>query len=252
MLRILLSHASIYQMAMKSLQLAEGVYSCLAGDRMVFLDLRRNQYSCLNQKHTRLALGLLSPVDTRGVEPEELRSVDLSERAKVARALIVGGLIALGGASRRTPTVCVETPKKALQTVKDADRTVPRVGQCITFFEACVAASWKLRRFSMQRAATSVTNRKQNGGKDKHLDSDALSDLTRAFHYLRPLHSREYVCLFDSLALIEFLARYQLFPDWVFGVRGEPFCAHCWVQDRDCILNDSVEYIRSFTPIMAI
>jgi hypothetical protein len=63
---------------------------------------------------------------------------------------------------------------------------------------------------------------------------------------------RKHVCLYDSLALVEFLAHYRLFPQWVFGVMAEPFAAHCWVQQDDRVLNDSVDYVRGFTPIMVV
>jgi hypothetical protein len=60
------------------------------------------------------------------------------------------------------------------------------------------------------------------------------------------------VCLFDSLALIHFLAQYGLYPDWVFGVSADPFEAHCWVQAGQVVLNDTVERVSAFTPILTI
>ena len=38
--------------------------------------------------------------------------------------------------------------------------------------------------------------------------------------------------------------------DWVFAVKGAPFAAHCWIQLGDIVLNDSVENVRAYTPIM--
>jgi hypothetical protein len=68
---------------------------------------------------------------------------------------------------------------------------------------------------------------------------------------MRPYYARAYLCRFDSLALIEFLFGHGCLPQWVFGVKCEPFAAHCWVQDDNYVLNDSVEYVQRFTPIMA-
>jgi hypothetical protein len=59
-------------------------------------------------------------------------------------------------------------------------------------------------------------------------------------------------CLHDSLALLEFLARYDIFPDWAFGVRARPFVAHCWVQHGDIVFNDTVEHVAGYTPIMVV
>jgi hypothetical protein len=72
------------------------------------------------------------------------------------------------------------------------------------------------------------------------------------FDSLRLFYPRPYLCLFDSLALIHFLARFGLYPDWVFGVQADPFEAHCWVQAGSVVLNDTVERVSAFTPIMYV
>ncbi|MEO1020428.1 MAG: lasso peptide biosynthesis B2 protein, partial [Pseudomonadota bacterium] len=63
---------------------------------------------------------------------------------------------------------------------------------------------------------------------------------------------RPYLCLFDSLALLYFLARYEVFPQWVFAVQLKPFRAHCWVQSNSLVVNDVVANVRHYTPIMSI
>jgi hypothetical protein len=66
------------------------------------------------------------------------------------------------------------------------------------------------------------------------------------------LFSHREECLHDSLALLEFLARYGIFPDWVFAVRARPFVAHCWVQYQDVVFNDTAEHVGGYTPIMVV
>jgi hypothetical protein len=77
-----------------------------------------------------------------------------------------------------------------------------------------------------------------------------LADLVHVFLLLRPLYPRPYLCLFDSLGLLHFLAQFRHFPRWIFGVKLEPFAAHCWVQSGDTVLNDTVEVVRQYTPIL--
>ena len=80
---------------------------------------------------------------------------------------------------------------------------------------------------------------------------DAASELVAGFQRLRPLlFSTREACLFNSLALIEFLAQHDCYPHWVFGVRARPFAAHCWVQLDHTVLNDGVEHVSRYTPIM--
>jgi hypothetical protein len=60
------------------------------------------------------------------------------------------------------------------------------------------------------------------------------------------------ICLLDSLALLQFLGRRRLPADLVFGVKLNPFSAHCWVQAGDVILNDHVEFAQRHTQILVV
>ncbi|PCD02255.1 hypothetical protein COC42_12445 [Sphingomonas spermidinifaciens] len=59
-------------------------------------------------------------------------------------------------------------------------------------------------------------------------------------------------CLLDSLALDSWLARRGYGSRFIFGVSLAPFAAHCWLQTRDAILNDSYDHVSRFTPILAL
>ena len=55
-----------------------------------------------------------------------------------------------------------------------------------------------------------------------------------------------------ALDLRFFLARYGVFPTWVFGVKTDPFYPHCWIQQGDFVFNDTPDYIRGFSPILVV
>ncbi|MGB3393723.1 MAG: lasso peptide biosynthesis B2 protein [Stenotrophomonas sp.] len=59
-------------------------------------------------------------------------------------------------------------------------------------------------------------------------------------------------CLPDSIALVRFLARRGLFAHLVFGVMADPLSAHCWVQARHMVLNDTVGNACAHTPIRVV
>lgn len=59
-------------------------------------------------------------------------------------------------------------------------------------------------------------------------------------------------CLSSSIALTRFLARRNLYPHLVLGVRMAPFAAHAWVQADDLVLNDTVDMASRYTPILVI
>ena len=59
-------------------------------------------------------------------------------------------------------------------------------------------------------------------------------------------------CLVRSFVLLRFLQRSGLNARWVFGVRTWPFAAHCWLQLEDTVLDDLVERLAAYEPILAV
>lgn len=74
---------------------------------------------------------------------------------------------------------------------------------------------------------------------------------------IRFQHARRFVpilgnCLADSLALMRWLGKLGTDATLVFGVKLDPFAAHCWVQSEGVLLNDRPERIQRFTPVRII
>jgi hypothetical protein len=114
-----------------------------------------------------------------------------------------------------------------------------------------LAARVRLRRhpFSSIVAglrATSGTSRSIVGEQAKH------ARVAAAFAGSRLLMHSHNNCLSQSLAFNRACRRWRLAAVFVIGVRLDPFSAHCWVQCEDLVLNDSVERVKHFTPILAI
>ena len=80
-----------------------------------------------------------------------------------------------------------------------------------------------------------------------------LEDAMDAFRQLRPwLYTANNHCLLDSLVAAHYLLRVHCVPRLIVGVRTHPFRAHAWVQSGDIVVDDVVERIQLFTPIMTI
>lgn len=79
-----------------------------------------------------------------------------------------------------------------------------------------------------------------------------IAQLAARFREARALVPTRPNCLQDSLALCLWLARRSARPSLVFGVKLDPFAAHCWVQHEACILNDAPDTIRLFTPVLVV
>lgn len=74
------------------------------------------------------------------------------------------------------------------------------------------------------------------------------SDFQRA-HLLKSAAGK---CLIQSLAMAVRCASTKVSANVVIGVRANPFAAHCWCQIKDMVLNDTLEEVRRFTPILVI
>lgn len=59
-------------------------------------------------------------------------------------------------------------------------------------------------------------------------------------------------CLVDSLALMRFLGPLAVGTTLIFGVKLEPFAAHCWVQFESVLLNDRSDYVERFVPVRTV
>jgi hypothetical protein len=152
----------------------------------------------------------------------------------------------------------VQRPRKALlvptRSLHASEATLPlafaRHGAA--FFTAASLANRWLRTLPLRETVQRVAQTAQRNGAGGVFDYQKARTAIAAFNRLRPLYNRGYLCLFDSLALLLFLAKYQLFPRWTFAVQSEPFAAHCWVQEQDVVLNDTVERVQPYTPILAV
>lgn len=112
---------------------------------------------------------------------------------------------------------------------------------------ACAWAARKLRTLRFAALLRAVEP-PRSGAKPK----GAIDEVVRDFLRLRPFYPRDYQCLFDALALRRYLARRGYSASWVFGVRGAPFAAHCWLEFDGAVLNDEPELVHAYRPIMVV
>lgn len=82
--------------------------------------------------------------------------------------------------------------------------------------------------------------------------SSALLEHAEDFHRWVPYTPVSGKCLLRSYMLLRHLRRAGLDAVWVFGVRTWPFHAHCWLQCEAVVLDDHVERVAAFTPILTV
>lgn len=234
--------------------LQKDVYLNVSDRYCVFLNLSADQYICV----ARQQFGALSPWM---VNSSERRAADLrSSNSTMPRDVQE---FANAMAAKQLLTTDPELGKPV--GCEHIERATSSLFECNTeqvnwfdaklltrFFVAGHLTNRKLHHQAIAQTVREVANRKRGGVHGSSVDPSRVAELANSFNTLRKYFPRKYLCLFDSLALVEFLARYGVYPQWVFGTRAEPFEAHCWVQHETILLNDTIEYTSQFSPIMII
>ena len=204
--------------------------------------LNRDQYSGLGLTQT----NLLEKLTTSGYS-------DDPNVLELARELSAGGLLTTIRGKAIKP-VQLEHPSELLLGPSIHPQPALRIHHLVRFIHAFALARIILKRKSVRHAVFRVQRRKTLSEVRKtRLEIEKTRNLLSIFRYLRPLfYAAREQCLLDSLVLVEFLAHYQIYPTWVFGVKAMPFMAHCWVQYGRFALSSYPTSLKAFTPIMTI
>jgi hypothetical protein len=230
------------------------VFLCRGKRHWVILDVNRDKYLCVDRRQ----FETLGPALQGWQESSRPRSRDAPAVPQDAVAL-ADQLLSVDILSERAAHAKDALPTTHSLPTEAIDPDVPARSRrsswahAGSFFLSSARASRQLHEQRFQATVEFVRARKSlHIGRAGPFDLERARSLIAVFERLRWFYPRPYLCLFDSLALIHFLARFHVYPDWVFGVNSDPFEAHCWVQAGGVVLNDTVARVSGFTPIMCV
>jgi hypothetical protein len=228
-------------------------FICQVRRHWIILDVHTDQYFCIPSRDF-AALGCLihgwrgdthdapSHFNDRTEDPEAL-----------AGQLVAKGILCESRDSARELSV---SPIELPASILDAESVSISVAKLIlyapSFLLSCLTADRRLRRRTFEYTVHSVRTPGSRYSRASSFDLQKAQTLVATFNALRLWYPRPYLCLFDSLALLGFLALHGLFPRWTFGVMADPFQAHCWLQEGSVLLNDTLARVSAYTPIMNV
>lgn len=234
--------------------LAPHVYPCVSGQHVVLMDLERDKYVAVVPAD-RLAGWVRGwpvgsspasdPPDSAYGAPDPL----------VSQMLAHGMLVTDPYVGKAAVPVTTVRPQRNLAEFDLDVRGRASAAQLWRFARSCLRAQLSLKLRPIQSIVETVRERKarQGPGDAPAADPARLRSLVTAFARLRPLfYTLRAACLLDSLTLLHFLSAEGIHPDWVFGVKTEPFDAHCWVQQGEVLLNDAPDRVRQYSPILVV
>lgn len=230
------------------------VYACEIDAGAIFLDLRRLKYFAVQSPHLpclRRNVGdwpqsITELPSDSGTEPDS---------SEVLRDFLEQGVLTVAQQASSSGRTGLIPAKRTIMSVRRCDtQGVLSFGGFLSVARAALYVYTQLCRRKLNHLVKSHIAAKLSAAarSARPPEIDRVRELTATFQCTRPwLYSSAGACLYDSLTLVEFLRYNGVFATLAIGVLTNPFEAHAWVQMHDVVLNDTVEHVREYTPILA-
>lgn len=215
-------------------RLRSHLHYCYSGGRAIFLDADNGRYSCL------AGVGEAAFLAFRNGAASSDEMDWLTANGILVEDNEPHGL-ELGRRDIRSPSAQIEV------------RSKPKVADIWSAARERVVAhaSLRLRGFSWAYCSI-IAAKRGRGGEDRSDSTQVAIDVAAAFHATDLILGKTDRCLPRSLGFLRICFKRGYFPSLVIGVRTNPFTAHAWVQSGDLVLNDGIDQVRVFTPIMVL
>ncbi|KTE22836.1 hypothetical protein ATE67_02660 [Sphingopyxis sp. H050] len=213
-------------------RLAPGTGYCEIGSELVFLDLSRDKYLALRGGDRAAFLRL------RAGEPNDSDAMG---------RLVATGFLARAGRETELAPASIDIPGRDISTLREE-----RFSAAMALSTARALRTAR-RGMRPDQIATTIERRRQRkkkvGVPGANKDATRVAASYAASRWINPEPPR---CLIDALALDHILLSRGLAAAMVFGVRLEPFAAHCWLQTPETVLTGTAAEARNFTPILVV
>jgi len=226
--------------------LAQHIYYSNVDGHFIVLDLRKNKYLLLGEEE-KLVFGALFENEAAHETPDLERSI----MALVQKRILTDNP---NEGKPYIPPVLAPVTRDMHGYPFDGIPQI-RASHVYRCFKAVLYTKVVWWFNSMERVIRKLKKRKERH-LAKHppkVNFEQTRELVEIFRTLRVLfYTAREECLFDSLALVNFLGYYAIYPQMIFGVKMGPFGAHAWVQDGNISYNCKVSQADDFKPIMVV
>ncbi|WP_257555924.1 lasso peptide biosynthesis B2 protein [Sphingobium sp. CFD-2] len=215
-------------------RMRRGLFFCVTGGRSIFLDVEADRYFGIKPGWDQAFQALVA---------DDIAGPELS-------SLIDAGILveddAVGGITR-PPAILPATKEMSVE------RVWPISGLGLRFIIAQIEVVIALRTRTFSNVLRPIADHASivGPGRTAGLDPE-WKPFVSAFFSSSALRPRSGHCLTNSIAFMRVAQSLGFKAELVLGVCAAPFSAHCWVQADGHVLNDRLENIRNFEPILTI
>ncbi len=217
-------------------RLRDGVSFCETSGRLLFLDVRRDRYFCLT--------GPTEDAFRRLVR----RQAKHGDAAHLAGCISDGLLLPAGDGMIPEPCVLAMPESSALDAPGHRHPASGIFGAVVRLASSELA----LRVFRLHGVLRGVARHKARTPGAVTVTPAMLAAPAQIFHAAALLASPLDRCLPRGIATTHRYLSLGIAVDLVLGVKLQPFAAHCWVQCGPVLLNDRIDTVRTFTPILVL
>ena len=214
--------------------LAPALSFCETEGRCLFLDLRQDRYFCLGDgaaaSFARLVAGL---------------RLDAEDHARLTGMVAKRILRDAPGAAPPQPCHAPATPRASLFDTAERATTASVINALLMYRLVAL----RLRILGLERTLAALPKCRRNAGKRAATRAVMIAS---AFRQAGSFATTRDQCLAHSIAVAAGMRRHGLAAALIIGVHLRPFHAHCWVQHDDAVVNDSLDNVRDFTPILVL
>jgi hypothetical protein len=215
--------------------LRPGLSFCRDGDRFIFLDVPRDRYFALTDRAAACFARLTDGAPASDEDEPQLRS-------------LVGQLLVEGAGPPIRAVVPPPRPRTSLIDVQVRADPCRDIMAWVAFRRAILQVRYR----SLDHLLARLARTKSALGPEQASARTVAERAASSFHRAGSLASLSDRCLPHSIAASRWLHRRGVNAILVIGVSVDPFQAHSWVQVDDMLVNERVEGVRDFLPILVI
>lgn len=231
------------------------VYACLSSGEIIFLDAKQDNYYTLPFDESRYLRPLTRD---RYLIVNDIATQNEQEDAR--KKVVIKHLLDSGLLSTQKPEMPDFQIPKYLKTHSDCSRAHFEVFHSVTptaifnFIRAFTMSVIYTKFFGLYYTLRSTArHRVKSKKREQTWSEEHLQSTMQIFRHIRTFfYTAKNQCYFDCSVLTRFLKYHGYDAKWVFGVKTDPFEAHCWVQVEGVVMSDWQLNIYRFTPILLV
>lgn len=224
---------------MKKFKLKNGVFSCLSDGCLIFLDSNSMNYIQLDKFKTKIFLDEVN--DRNSTRERALKILEIFFKNN----LIVYDESGDGLVLENDEIKKIVNSSYAYSFIKKRDLKIK------DFFLVFIINSYVRFKFKYFKDPLPQKNKINE---NTVINTDDVVNLVGLYNSLITFLPWGNVnkCLLKSIGLKYYLKFHGYNSDLVIGVKANPFYAHAWLQINEQLLNDELEYVGVYNPILRI